>query len=72
MTPVFSKRQNELWLLGSCILLGIAFRIWGFFELGLIHFDEGVYAISGKYMVYALNEMQLYPKQALFSPPLFF
>ncbi len=72
VTLIISKSQIEFWFLGSLILLGIVFRIWRLFDLGLIHFDEGVYAISGLWTITPFDDLHLYVKQKLFSPPLFF
>ncbi len=67
-----SNRTHEFFLLGVIILAGITLRVWRLSELGLVHFDEGVYAISGLWTTTPINELQLYTKQILFSPPLFF
>lgn len=52
------------------MVIGGAARFYQASSLGLIHFDEGVYAISGMWST--LPEISLYPKQILFSPPTFF
>jgi predicted membrane-bound mannosyltransferase len=67
-----TKGRREFWLIGVLVLLGTALRLWGLSRLGLVHFDEGVYAISGLWMITPSPEAQLYAKQILFSPPLYF
>ena len=56
----------------ALILVGATLRLWRVSELGLVHFDEGVYAISGLWETAPSEETRIYPKQILFSPPLFF
>jgi 4-amino-4-deoxy-L-arabinose transferase-like glycosyltransferase len=56
----------------ALILVGATLRLWRLSELGLVHFDEGVYAISGLWETTPSEEPRIYPKQILFSPPLFF
>ena len=63
--------RAEPWIITAIILLGTAVRVWRLSDLGLIHFDEGVYALSGLWSVTPVGEQQFYPKQILFSPPLF-
>jgi 4-amino-4-deoxy-L-arabinose transferase-like glycosyltransferase len=58
-------------LLGLLLALGATCRWWGYSSLGLTHFDEGPYAISGMWP-WAPPEIRLYPKQVLYSPPLYF
>lgn len=43
--PGFSRR--EWGFVAFCTLVGAVLRIWGFGQLGLQHFDEGIYAIAG-------------------------
>src|SRR5262245_37732592 len=63
--------RAEAWIITALILFGTASRAWRLSDLGLVHFDEGVYALSGLWSVTPFGEQQLYPKQVLFSPPLF-
>lgn len=64
----FGRRESAL--ICFLLLLACAFRAWGVSGLGLVHFDEGVYAISGMWTT--IPNAHLYEKQLLFSPPLFF
>lgn len=57
----------ELWVLLGALLVGGALRGYRFTELGLSHFDEGVYALSGLWPWTGT----FFPDQAYFSPPLF-
>ena len=56
-------------LLLTC-LVGLGFRAWHVSSVGIDHFDEGVYALSGSSLIDP--EWDLYFKQSEFSPPLFF
>ncbi len=51
---------------------GLALRSWAISQVGLDHFDEGVYALSASGLLRSDGAPLLYPEQAKFSPPLFF
>ncbi|MFO0949377.1 MAG: glycosyltransferase family 39 protein [Planctomycetota bacterium] len=57
----------ERWLVLGVIVVGGLLRAHRFNELGLSHFDEGVYALSGLWPWSG----QFFPDQGYFSPPLF-
>ena len=59
----------ELAIIISLCLIGIVIWAWRLPELGIIHFDEGVYLISGKWSV--VPGATFYPLQTQFSPPLY-
>jgi 4-amino-4-deoxy-L-arabinose transferase-like glycosyltransferase len=63
---------RELALVTGVLLFGAVLRVWGFSQMGLCHFDEGVYAISGSWTQPPGKEFPLYPRQVLFAPPLYF
>lgn len=71
-SAVFSVRlDRSLIALVILVLAGIVLRAWGFSRLGLVHFDEGVYSTSGLQAIAPTDGAGLYPKQMLYSPPLY-
>lgn len=62
----------ELIVILTLAVSGFALRSWGISQVGLDHFDEGVYALSASGLVGSQGGPVLYPQQAMFSPPLFF
>lgn len=54
------------------VFLAFIVRAWGFFHLGLSHYDEGVYALSGFWSLGGTHQGLLYPWQKYFSPPGYF
>ena len=54
------------------VLLAALLRGWRVSEVGLDHFDEGVYAFSALALADPQAAPELYPRQARFSPPVFF
>lgn len=58
------------WLPLAVVALGFGLRAWRFGELGLEHYDEGVYALSARALSGAGGS--LFRDQQLFSPPLHF
>jgi 4-amino-4-deoxy-L-arabinose transferase-like glycosyltransferase len=64
-TPV-SVREGTLAL--AVIALAFALRIWLISTVGLEHYDEGVYAISGLGLADEAQTPRLYPGQSRFSP----
>jgi hypothetical protein len=53
----------------AVVLIALLLRAWNFFRLGLDHYDEGVYALSGYWSLHFNAGSVLYPFQKLFSPP---
>jgi len=72
VSTVRDIKYLEILIIVALILVGATLRLWRLSELGLVHFDEGVYAISGLWERTPSEESLIYPKQILFSPPLFF
>ena len=66
------EHSGEMVCLVILLLLAAVLRAWGFSRLGLTHFDEGVYAISGSWSQPPGKEFPMYGKQMLFAPPLYF
>jgi len=62
----------ELIVVLTLAVSGLALRGWGISQVGLDHFDEGVYALSASGLVRSDGAPLLYPEQAKFSPPVFF
>lgn len=56
-------------LLGGFVLAGFVLRIWNIGDLGLTHFDEGSYALSGEWI--ASGGAFGHPLEAGHSPPLY-
>jgi dolichyl-phosphate-mannose-protein mannosyltransferase len=52
--------------------LAFLFRAWNYSQLGLTHFDEGIYAWSGFWALHKFASPALNPWQKLFSPPGYF
>ena len=70
MTSPTPISRCEFGVLLLICLLGFGFRAWDVSSVGIDHFDEGVYALSGLSLIEP--EWDLYFKQTEFSPPLFF
>lgn len=45
--PTGSPARREWAFVAAMTAVGLAVRIWGLGRLGLVHFDEGIYAIAG-------------------------
>ncbi len=63
-----ASRAPLLGLPLAVVAAALALRAWRFGELGLDHYDEGVYAVSAG----ASSIAGLFPGQVLYSPPLYF
>ena len=70
MTSPTPISRCEFGVLLLICLLGFGFRAWDVSSVGIDHFDEGVYALSGLSLIDP--ESDLYFKQTEYSPPLFF
>lgn len=64
-----SAARREWTLIGLLTLLGAALRFQGFGRLGLTHFDEGVYALSGLWSVLPGGLASLDPQVIAYAPP---
>ncbi|MGB8475573.1 MAG: glycosyltransferase family 39 protein [Candidatus Acidiferrum sp.] len=69
-----SRGQRVIEAGGVALLFFAAFalRAWGFSQIGITHFDEGVYTLSGFWPFHQVQGSALYPWQKLFSPPGYF
>ena len=67
-----SVGRTELILLIRLLMSGLLLRAWNFSNVGLNHFDEGVYMFSALGLSDANQPMRMYPQQYKFSPPLYF
>jgi 4-amino-4-deoxy-L-arabinose transferase-like glycosyltransferase len=67
--PATSRRE---WLaIGGATLAGAVLRCWEFHRLSLTHFDEGVYAFSGLWIVADRGTLGLDPEIIPYAPPAF-
>lgn len=74
-----AERRNQFisWLFAhqleiAILFCALIFRFYNIFDLGLTHFDEGVYAGLGKLFAAEFGEFSRYSlKMAVFSPPLY-
>jgi len=63
--------RREGLLVLAVVLLALALRLWQSGTLGIDHFDEGVYALSGLGLSDPTQPFRLYPGQIRFAPPLY-
>jgi 4-amino-4-deoxy-L-arabinose transferase-like glycosyltransferase len=71
--PCLKRRPDSYrFLFASIVLAALVFRAWKFFLLGLDHYDEGIYALSGFWSLHSYAGHAMYPFQKLFSPPGYF
>ncbi len=61
----------EVLLVACAVVAGLALRGWQLGDMGLSHFDEGVYAFSGHGLADPSQPRRLFPDQARFSPPVY-
>jgi len=47
MKKVEANPRREVVLVFAVALVGAVLRFWSFSQIGLTHFDEGVYALAG-------------------------
>src|SRR5262245_24371319 len=43
--------RREIWFVVGMTLIGAVLRLWSAGQLGLVHFDEGIYAAAGLWSV---------------------
>jgi dolichyl-phosphate-mannose-protein mannosyltransferase len=60
--------RREWAVIGLLTLIGAGFRFRGFGQLGLTHFDEGVYAISGLWSIMPTGLTSLDPQVIAYAP----
>ena len=63
--------RREWILIASFTLLGALVRLWNAHRLGILHFDEGIYALAGLWSYSPKGLSGLAPMAAFYSPPLF-
>jgi 4-amino-4-deoxy-L-arabinose transferase-like glycosyltransferase len=63
-------RREAIWI-GVATLMGAVIRAWGMHRLGLDHFDEGIYAISGLWVTSPRGMAALNPEVVPYAPPLY-
>ena len=65
------SKSRETWVVGGLTTLALIPRLWGFGRMGLIHFDEGVYAAAGLWALDTRGLAGLDPSLIPYAPPLF-
>ena len=63
-------RSTDILAIGIICVVAFVLRAWKFTTLGLTHYDEGAYALSGFWSLGSSGS--LYPWQKFFSPPGYF
>ncbi len=63
-------RSTDILAIGMICAIAFVLRAWKFTTLGLTHYDEGAYALSGFWSLGSSGS--LYPWQKFFSPPGYF
>ncbi|HZW34754.1 MAG TPA: glycosyltransferase family 39 protein [Isosphaeraceae bacterium] len=61
--------RREILVVGAFTLAGVALRFWSFGRLGLIQFDEGVYALAGLWIFSPQGVAGLDPTLIAYAPP---
>ena len=62
-------RHRELWIVAALTLVGGMLRTWSLGRLGLIHFDEGIYALAGLWVLSPQGLLGLDPTTIAYAPP---
>jgi dolichyl-phosphate-mannose-protein mannosyltransferase len=60
---------RELWVVAALTLVGGLLRLWSFGRLGLVHFDEGIYALAGLWVFSPRGLPGLDPTIIPYEPP---
>ena len=60
---------REVALVGALTAVGLLIRLWGLGRLGLVHFDEGIYAIAGLWSLSPRGLAGLDPVLIAYAPP---
>jgi dolichyl-phosphate-mannose-protein mannosyltransferase len=66
------KPTTTLALGAAVAILTLLARAWGMTQVGLTHYDEGVYLLSSFWPLRHGDNLALFPWQKLFSPPAYF
>ncbi len=61
--------RRELIGVAVCTMVGACLRLWSFGALGLTHFDEGIYALSGVWSVLPGGVYAIDPGVIPYAPP---
>jgi 4-amino-4-deoxy-L-arabinose transferase-like glycosyltransferase len=61
--------SREVAIVVALTLLGAVLRLWGLNHLGLVHFDEGIYAIAGRWSVSPRGLAAIDPILISYAPP---
>ena len=64
-----TQARREWLVVLVLMILGAVIRFWSFGQMGLTHFDEGVYALSGLWAVSSKGIGTLEPMVVPFAPP---
>jgi dolichyl-phosphate-mannose-protein mannosyltransferase len=70
-TNLKPDKRRELVLLIIIVMCGLVLRAWNLSNVGLNHFDEGVYMFSALGLSDSNQPLRLYPGQYKFSPLLY-
>jgi 4-amino-4-deoxy-L-arabinose transferase-like glycosyltransferase len=62
----------EVLLVALAVVSGLVLRGWHLGDVGLTHFDEGVYAFTGLGVADPSQPRRFFPDQQKFSPPVYF
>ncbi len=60
---------REMWVVAAFTLVGGTLRLWSLGRLGLVHFDEGIYALAGLWVFSPRGLMGLDPTIIPYAPP---
>jgi 4-amino-4-deoxy-L-arabinose transferase-like glycosyltransferase len=69
MTIADRSSRREALVILALTLLGAGLRFWSFGDLGLTHFDEGIYALAGLWSVSRGGLASLDPTLIPYAPP---
>ncbi|WP_406696545.1 glycosyltransferase family 39 protein [Singulisphaera sp. Ch08] len=69
MSRIEPSTRRELLAVSILTLLGAGLRFWGYGRLGLNHFDEGIYALSGLWSMSPRGLAGLDPLVIAYAPP---
>jgi dolichyl-phosphate-mannose-protein mannosyltransferase len=60
---------REAWIVAALTLVGGTLRVWSPARLGLVHFDEGIYALAGLWVYAPRGLLGLDPTTIAYAPP---
>ncbi|MGP0066709.1 MAG: ArnT family glycosyltransferase [Isosphaeraceae bacterium] len=64
--PAFVR---EAWVVAALTLVGGMLRVWSPGQIGLVHFDEGIYALAGLWILSPRGLLGLDPTTIAYAPP---